>query len=210
MKTPLTERVYKALRRDIITAYFKPGEGLTEQMLAKRYSTSRTPVRQAAARAMQENLLRFLPNKGYFVNQISIDQLSELFQFRAIIESACAELAAKREHAPEILDRLQRAAAIRYERGNRKSYLRFIEADREFHVGLAQLTRNAFMVKAIEEMRDSVDRLLHLSLYIGDHGIYLDGHEEIFRAIRTRNPELARKHMLEHVQEAKAMVLELI
>ena len=210
MKTPLTERVYKALRRDIITAYFKPGEGLTEQMLAKRYSTSRTPVRQAAARAMQENLLRFLPNKGYFVDQISIDQLSELFQFRAIIESACAELAARREHSPEVLDRLARIAAVKHERGNRKSYLQFIEADHQFHVGVAQLTRNSFMVKAVEEMRDSVDRLLHLSLYIGDYGIYLDDHGEIFRAIRNRNPELARKRMLEHVLQAKAMVLELI
>lgn len=210
MKTPLTERVYKSLRRDIITAHFKPGEGLTEQMLAKRYSTSRTPVRQAAARAMQENLLRFLPNKGYFVNQISIDQLSELFQFRAIIESACAELAAKREHDRQTLDRLRVVAAVKHERGNHKSYLRFIEADHQFHVGVARLTRNAFMVKSVEEMRDSVDRLLHLSLYVGHYGIYLVGHEEIFRAIRDHKPELARKRMLEHVLLAKAKVLELI
>lgn len=210
MKTPLTERVYKALRRDIITAYFKPGEGLTEQMLAKRYSTSRTPVRQAAARAMQENLLRFLPNKGYFVDQISIDQLSELFQFRAIIESSCAELAARREHDRQTLDRLQRVAAVRHERGNHKSYVRFIEADREFHVGVARLTRNGFMVRAVEEMRDWVDRLLYLSLYVGDYGIYINGHEEIFRAIRAHKPDLARKRMLDHVLLAKAKVLELI
>lgn len=210
MKTPLTERVYKGLRRDIITGYFKPGDGLTEQMLAKRYSSSRTPVRQAAARAMQENLLRFLPNKGYFVNQISIDQLSELFQFRSIIESACAELAAKREHKPEVMNRLGSVAAVKHERGNRKSYVRFIEADHEFHVGVARLTRNAFMVRAVEEMRDSVDRLLYLSLYVGDYAIYLDGHEDIFSAIRQRNPALARKRMLSHVLQAKAKVLELI
>jgi DNA-binding GntR family transcriptional regulator len=210
MKTPLTERVYKGLRRDIITGYFKPGEGLTEQMLAKRYSSSRTPVRQAAARAMQENLLRFLPNKGYFVNQVSIDQLSELFQFRAIIETACAELAAKREHEPEVMARLERVAAVRHERGNRKSYVRFIQADHEFHVGVARLTRNDFMVRAVEETRDSVDRLLYLSLYVGDYAVYLDGHQEIFCAIRQRKPELARERMLEHVLQSKAKLLELI
>jgi DNA-binding GntR family transcriptional regulator len=210
MKLPLTERVYQALRRDIITAHFKPGDGLTEQMLARRYHASRTPVRQASARAMQENLLRFVPNKGYFVNLITIDQLSELYQFRAIVESSCAELAAKKEHAPEVLDRLKRFAIVKHQNGNRKSYERFIEADRNFHVGVAQLTRNAFLKKAVEETRDSIDRLLHLAAAVSDDIVYLASHEEIYRAIRNRNPEQARKLMLEHVLESKAKVLELI
>lgn len=210
MKVPLTERVYQALRRDIITAFFKPGEGLTEQMLARRYSTSRTPVRQAAARAMQENLLRFVPNKGYFVNLISIDQLSEMYQFRAILESSCAELAAKKEHSSEALEKLRKFASVKHEHGNRKSYIRFIDADRNFHVGVAQLTRNDFLVKAVAELRDLVDRLLYLAIEVGDYGVYLAGHEEIFQAIRDRNPDLAKRLMLEHILESKAKVLELM
>lgn len=210
MKMPLTERVYQALRRDLITAYFKPGEGLTEQMLAKRYATSRTPVRQATARAMQENLLRFVPNKGYFVNLISIDQLSELYQYRAIIESAAAELAAKKEHSAAALERLRGFATVKHQRGDRKSYVRFIDADRNFHVGVAQLTRNLFLVKAVAELRDWVDRLLYLAIEVGDYGVYLAGHDEIYRAIRSRNPEQARRLMLEHVLESKAKVLELM
>lgn len=210
MKMPLTERVYQALRRDIITAHFKPGDGLTEQMLARRYSASRTPVRQASARAMQENLLRFVPNKGYFVNLITVSQLSELYQYRAIIEGSCAELAAKKEHAPEVLDRLRGFATVKHEHGNRKSYVRFIEADRNFHVGVAQLTRNVFLTKAVEEMRDSIDRLLYLAIEVEDYGIYLANHEEIYRAIFNRNPEQARKLMLEHILESRAKVLELI
>lgn len=210
MKVPLTERVYQALRRDIITAFFKPGEGLTEQMLARRYSTSRTPVRQAAARAMQENLLRFVPNKGYFVNLISVDQLSEMYQFRAILESSCAELAAKKEHSSEALEKLRKFASVKHEHGNRKSYIRFIDADRNFHVGVAQLTRNDFLVKAVAELRDLVDRLLYLAIEVGDYGVYLAGHEEIFQAIRDRNPDLAKRLMLEHILESKAKVLELM
>lgn len=210
MKMPLTERVYQSLRRDIITAFFKPGEGLTEQMLAKRYSTSRTPVRQAAARAMQENLLRFVPNKGYFVNLISADQLSEMYQFRAILESSCAELAAKKEHSAESLEKLRKFASVKHEHGNRKSYTRFIDADRNFHVGVAQLTRNAFLVKAVAELRDLVDRLLYLAIEVGDYGVYLAGHEDIFQAIRDRNPDLAKRLMLEHILESKAKVLELM
>jgi DNA-binding GntR family transcriptional regulator len=207
-KSTLTERVFQTLRRDIITGFFKPGEGLTENMLARRYSTSRTPVRQAAARAQQENLLRFVPNKGYFVNLVTMDELNELYQFRAIVEGACAELAAQKEHSPSALERLRRNAVVKYKKGNRKSYVSFIQADRAFHVGIAQLTRNRFLIGAVEDLRNWLDRFLYSAIEVGDYSVLLADHEEIYRAIKSRDPELARKLMLEHVLESKAKVFE--
>src|ERR1043165_4886404 len=68
----LGDRVYQALKRDIITGVFQSGEALTEKNLAKRYRGSRTPVREAAVRLQQENLLRIVPNRGYFVRHITI------------------------------------------------------------------------------------------------------------------------------------------
>jgi DNA-binding GntR family transcriptional regulator len=209
-KTLLTERVFEALKRDIITGHFKPGEGLMETMLAKRYSTSRTPVRQAAARAEHENLLRSVPNKGYFVKPISIEELNELYQWRMIIEGACAELAAKKPQSPDALKRLEYYASVDYEGGNRSSYVRFIEADRAFHVGVAQLTRNRFLLQMVGEVRNWVDRLLHISIEADDHVVLLANHVEIFRAIEERNPQLARKRMVEHVLESKTKVFDLL
>src|SRR5215469_9916084 len=46
----LSQRVYLALKKDIITGQYQPGEALSEKELAKRYHGSRTPVREAAAR----------------------------------------------------------------------------------------------------------------------------------------------------------------
>lgn len=209
-KTLLTERVFEALKRDIITGHFKPGEGLMESVLAKRYATSRTPVRQAAARAEHENLLRSVPNKGYFVNPISIEELNELYQWRMIIEGACAELAAKKPHSPEVLDRLERYASVDYEGGDRASYLRFIEADRAFHVGIAHLTRNRFLLQTVEEVRNWIDRLLHVSIEADDHVVLLANHLEIYHAIQERNPQLARKRMVEHILESKTKVFDLL
>lgn len=210
MKIPLTERAYHALRHDIVTSFFKPGQGLTEEMLARRYSTSRTPIRQAAARAMQENLLHFVPNKGYFVSLVRTDHLNELYQYRTIIEGSSAELAAKKKHSPNVLDRIRRFAAVKHEHGNRKSFTRFIEADRNFHIGVAQLTRNLYLQKAVEDLRDSIDRLLYMAIEVEDYNFYLANHEEIYRAIQNRNPEQARKLMLQHILESRVKVLEMI
>lgn len=209
-KTLLTERVFQALKRDIITGHFKPGEGLMETVLAKRYATSRTPVRQAAARAEHENLLRSVPNKGYFVKPISIEELNELYQWRMIIEGACAELAAKKPHTPEVLKQMRHYATVDYDGGNRQSYVRFIEADRGFHVGLARMTRNRFLLQTVEELRNWVDRLLHVSIEVDDHVVLLASHLEIFRAVEERNPQLAKKRMVEHVLESKTKVFDLL
>src|SRR4029077_3280202 len=89
-------RVYQALKRDIITGVFQSGEALTEKMLAKRYRASRTPVREAAVRLQQEQLLRIVPNRGYFVRHSTINELNELYEYRAALEGACAELAARK------------------------------------------------------------------------------------------------------------------
>jgi len=209
-KTPLTDRVFEALKRDIITGHFRPGEGLMETMMARRYSTSRTPVRQAAARAEHENLLRSVPNKGYFVNPIAIEELNELYQWRMIIEGACAELAAKKPHAPEVLKQLQHYASVDYQGGNRPSYVRFIEADRAFHIGVARLTRNRFLLQTVQEVRNWIDRLLYVSIEADDHVVLLANHMEIFLAIEERNPQLAKKRMVEHVLESKTKVFDLL
>ena len=68
----LSEKVYRAFKRDIIHSVYQPGEALSEKALADRYKGSRTPVREAAVRLQNERLLRIVPNRGYFVAQITL------------------------------------------------------------------------------------------------------------------------------------------
>jgi len=74
----LSEQVYQSLKRDIVTGIHPPGEALSEKDLARRYDSSRTPVREAAVRLQQDNLLRVVPNRGYFVTKISERTSAEL------------------------------------------------------------------------------------------------------------------------------------
>jgi DNA-binding GntR family transcriptional regulator len=90
----LGEKVYRALKRDIIHGVYQPGESLNEKDLAKRYKGSRTPVREAAVRLQNERLLRIVPNRGYFVTQITLQVLSDIYEFRCAVECEAAQLAA--------------------------------------------------------------------------------------------------------------------
>ena len=111
----LAEHVYQAFKRDIIAGIYKPGEALSENILGRRYSTSRTPVREAAVRLERENLVRIVPQKGYFVKLISVSGLNELYEYRALLECAAAELATGKEPDPHILEELKASAGVRYQ-----------------------------------------------------------------------------------------------
>lgn len=205
----LGERVYLAFKEDIIRGVFPSGEAISERMLTKRYKGSRTPVREAAVRLQQENLLRIVPNRGYFVSHLSVRETIDTYEYRAAVEGACAELAAQKGADQDTMEQLQRLASTEYQKYDRESYLRFIVADTAFHVGIAQLTGNALLVRSVANMRCQMERIMYAAMDIGYPGERTASeHRALLEAIRSRDPQLARRRMIEHVFASKDQVLQ--
>jgi GntR family transcriptional regulator, rspAB operon transcriptional repressor len=205
----LSERVYQALKQDIIRGVFQQGEALSEKDLAKRYRGSRTPVREAAVRLQQENLMQIVANRGYFITQITIQNVNEIYDFRAAVEGASAELAAQSNWDQSAIERLAELAQTEHGSDDRESHMRFIETDTEFHVGIAQLTRNPLLIRAVADMRCQMERIMYASLDIGYYGEWpIREHCGIFEAIQKRDAQLARKRMCEHIYISKDKVLQ--
>ena len=137
--------------------------------------------------------------------------VDELYQWRMLVEASSAELAAKRKHADITVENLRRHAFVPFVTGNKAKYARFIQADRAFHVGVAKLTQNKFLVAAVEGVRDWVDRILYAAAAIDydDYGESLAKHEQILKAIENQDWHSAKKLMLEHILESKARAYEL-
>lgn len=208
MRDTLSEKVYKALKSDIIRGIFQPGDALTEKQLAKRYKGSRTPIREAAVRLQQERLLRIVPNRGYFVTQITMQDLNELYEYRTAVESACAELAASKDPEPQLMRTLNQLAATPYDTNDRASCMSFIEADTLFHVCIARLSRNQMLVRAVTDARFQMERIMFAALDIGYYGeLPVSEHLDILQAIEQRDPELARKHMRAHIMQSRDKVV---
>ena len=206
----LAERVYQRLKHDIIHGEFQPGEAINEKVLARRYKGSRTPVREAVMRLQQEHLLRVVPNKGYFVSHITIHELNEMYEYRAQLEAFCAELAARRWSDGALLDRLAALAHTQYRTDDRASYERFIEADTEFHIGIARLTRNRLVLRAVSDVRCQMERIMFAAIDIGYYGeVPAQEHTEILEAIVRRDAKAARKAMFDHIVGSKDKVLRL-
>jgi len=206
----LSERVYRALKRDIIRGVHPAGEALTENLLAKLYKGSRTPVREAAVRLQQEHLLRIVPNRGYFVSNITLQQLNEIYEYRLAVECAAAELAARKTLDESLVERLTDLANTNYTIHDRASYERFIVADTEFHVGIARLGRNQLILRAVHDTRCQMERIMYAAIDIGYYGeLPVQEHLGILKAIQQRNPSLASELMYKHIFGSKDKVLQL-
>ena len=179
VRQTVAEEVYRSLRRDLITLRHRPGASLTEGELASVYGTSRVPVREACRRLQQEGLLKSLPYKGYFVNQISLKEIGDCFDLRLVLESYSLEMAARRATSEE-LDGLESLAATEYTYHHWESYGDFLDRNLEFHVQLAALSRNQRLVATLEDLLGSMQRFFFLGLDLGDFGAEMRGeHEEL-------------------------------
>ena len=206
----LSEKVYNALKRDIIRGVHVAGEPLNEKNLAKRYRSSRTPVREAALRLQEDRLLKIVPNRGYFVSQITLQELNDIYEYRTAVECAAAELAARKATDSELLESLAVLAATTYRTDSLESYMEFIEADTQFHLGIARLSRNQMLVRAVSEARTQMERIMYAAIDIHYYGeLPTREHCAIIKAIREHDGEAARMAMYNHIVQSKDKVLRL-
>ena len=85
-KNSLKLQAYQIVKNKILDCEFPPGTLLTENMLCDMLSLGRTPVRDAISRLEQEHFVRIFPPKGIVVEDITLADLSALFEARLIFE----------------------------------------------------------------------------------------------------------------------------
>ncbi len=82
----VNESVYDALKRQILSNQLRPGNKLGHQELAESLGVSRTPVRESLERLYQEGFVVRVPNRGYYVAEISASEAQQLYETREALE----------------------------------------------------------------------------------------------------------------------------
>jgi DNA-binding GntR family transcriptional regulator len=78
--------IFDALREAIVEGTLKDGELLRQDQIATMFNVSRIPVREALARLEEQGLITNQRYKGAVVSSLSLDEISEMFEFRALLE----------------------------------------------------------------------------------------------------------------------------
>jgi DNA-binding GntR family transcriptional regulator len=101
-KSNLARTAYDQIKEAIIYAKFKPGDSLSENMMAKVLGMSRTPVREALKELAREDLVEILPGRGVYVKDISLKELKDLYELRGVLECLAAETAVHNTGSQEL------------------------------------------------------------------------------------------------------------
>src|SRR5438309_10691675 len=87
----LSTRVYDEIKDLILCNEILPGQKLHHQQLSERLGVSRTPVREALTRLVQEGYVSFLPNRGFTCTEIRMQEAEELYELREALEAFTVE-----------------------------------------------------------------------------------------------------------------------
>lgn len=161
--TFLADRVYAALRDEIVSLARPPRSRLDEAALARTYGVSRTPVREAIRRLAAEGFVELVPHLGSHVAPIAIENVKAYFECLRILSRAVLVLSAQRL-TPEIIEAaeaeeraLEEAAARRDAAGVRHGNVRL-------HAAIARATGNGFLIDAYERLLVQGMRLSSLTM----------------------------------------------
>ena len=204
----MREEVYWCLREDILSCTLAPGTQLHEGVLAERFAVSKSPIRDALSRLHAEKLIAVEPRKGYRVAPISLSDAADLFEFRALLEQACAQAGAAQADATALqnLDRFR-------EFGSQGGSEAFVAYNRAFHVAVVQLSPNRRMAETARGLVEQFDRLVVMSISaIDDRNIeaLVAEHNAVIDALQARDGRRAGKLLAQHVGRAEKRVLNVL
>jgi DNA-binding GntR family transcriptional regulator len=163
-RTSLVLVAYHAIRRRILDNVYAPGLQVLEQTLATELGISRTPLREALTRLQEEGLVEVIPRHGMRVLPVSPIEMHEIYVVLTALESAAAELLARRRPSEAELKPLVGASRDMARALKVDDLDAWANADASFHLRLVQLTGNKTLIDAVARLGDRVHRARTFSL----------------------------------------------
>ncbi len=217
--TGLVDRVYREILGSIIEGEFKEGDKLpTEQALTERFAASRPTIREALSRLRADGITSTRQGSGTYVKRRpdpdvprftpleTISDVQRCFDFRIVMESGAAALAASMASEADLVvieQRFRELDTVIKEQsvGAREDF--------DFHLAVARACRNQFFVSAIASMQEqvlvSMNLMRNLSLLksVERQKLVQAEHELILAALKNRDSEAARLAMHGHLENAR-------
>ncbi|WP_306114238.1 GntR family transcriptional regulator [Roseovarius sp. MMSF_3305] len=150
-ETSLSDGIYAELKNRLILGYYRPGDRLSMRKLAVEFGTSPMPVREALKRLASEHAIESAAAKAFNVPRLSDKRAADLFDLRALLESAAVE-AAHRAMTPDMLDELSALCERMDAHLKLRDFRAYMADNYRFHFLLYRKADNPDMVAMIEQL----------------------------------------------------------
>ncbi|MCF2531885.1 GntR family transcriptional regulator [Yinghuangia soli] len=201
----LRDQVTHALRAALIAGELRPDVIYSAPTLAAQFRVSPTPVREAMLDLAKEGLIEVVRNKGFRVTALTARDLDEYTEIRALIEVPTAVRIA-RTGDRDALEALRPVAAAIVRAAEARDLIGYLEADRQFHLGLLSLAGNQRLVETVGDLRKR-SRLYGLDSLAARGALVASAqeHERILDLIIAGDAEGVEAAMSEHLGHVRSL-----
>ncbi|MFC4311508.1 GntR family transcriptional regulator [Steroidobacter flavus] len=208
----IADQTYQHIRRDIISGALPPGTKLAMEMLTKRYDVGLSPLREALVKLTGDALAVAEGQRGFWVSQISLDELQDTMNTRLLIETQALSLAMEKG-GPE----WERAVNQAYEElssledhlkeGDNATFARWESANRRFHEALVSACGSKWLIRLRSMLHYHSERYRMISLAEAsvERDVH-DEHEAIVEAVLGRKTLRACRLTELHLQRTTEVV----
>jgi DNA-binding GntR family transcriptional regulator len=138
----------------------KPGSQINESDLEKRLSIGRTPLREAVLRLVNERLITSVPGPGFFICEVTLENVRALFEAAMILELGVMTLALRRISQRDITQMEEINRSLQSAMSKRKS-LQITLLNSQFHQIIHQASRNDFLIASLDNYESQYRRLAY-------------------------------------------------
>jgi len=159
----LVGNIAKEIAADIVAGRLRPGHDLNSVELARRFDTSRTPVREALLLLEKDGLVEIESHRRPRVKRWSWNEICELYQIRSTLAGLVAELIVKNatERDLELLEVQFRDQVEAYEKRDVDAYFRAMITVRDSE---ARMCGNSQLLGMLQQLGLRVLQLRHYSI----------------------------------------------
>jgi DNA-binding GntR family transcriptional regulator len=205
----LHDQAAQQLRDLIFAGVLSPGAFVDEARLCAQLSVSRTPLREALKVLTAEGLIRHEPRRGCFVNEVTEQDLDDIFPVMALLEGRCAFEAAQQGSDADMaaLDALHRQLQTTADQGRIPEYYAVNFA---IHEAIIAMAGNKWLAQVIGDLRKilKLARLQQLNAP-GRLNQSLAEHLAIFASLKARDAQGAEAAMRTHLTRQREALRQL-
>jgi len=199
VRTTAADAIYRELHAAIVSMQLRPGNPLNEKALTERFGVSRTPVREALIRLVEDGLVEVYPQSGTFVAPIPTSLIPEAVVIRKALEGATVERAAAIASTDDVA-RLDEILARQRFLAGRQDTNGFHEADEAFHEAIAGIAGYPGIWNYLRPVKVQIDRARRMTLpALGRMEHVIGEHQTIRDAVAAHDVAAACASMKVHL-----------
>jgi len=207
----LSKMAYNSIRDGIVAGQVKPGEWLRQDVLAQKLGVSQVTVREALNRLVSDGLAVHVPHKGVKAVTISVDDLRDIYDMRAVLEGLANELAASRISQQE-LARLRELLPDTVVSADSQSTDMARAANRQFHWVAIRASGRSHLIRVLEQLWVLIDPYMVYGRFwnveqthqerISGSMLDLEDHTRLIDSLEKRDGRLAQQITQEYVHRS--------